>query len=133
MDKEIEELNTISPKVALRLQKLAELESDWDGEGGESIPQNVISRAVCILRKVNNISPTLLKEVFIAPSPDGGLDLEWGTNEGGELLLFVPPLSKSVRFLLDRLTPSGVVLESEGILVSDKQLTDLVTKLLLKA
>jgi hypothetical protein len=61
--------------------------------------------------------------------PDGGLDLEWELDSGAEMMLVVPPTGRDIEYLLDEPTDSGDVIESEGLLLEDITLSELISRL----
>ena len=125
----LELLQAASPKASERIRKLATLEPGWDGYGGEPPTEQAIETTARLLIAVYSLTHGKLDSPFIAPSPDGGLDLEWELDSGTELMLVIPPTGTEVRYLLDKTTSSGDTLESEGILAEDGALNALVSQL----
>jgi hypothetical protein len=117
------------PRVAERLAKLSKLEPDWDGYGGSPPTEEAISRTKILLREIHGLTQGILEVPFIAPLPDGGLDLEWELDSGAEMMLVVPPTGRDIEYLLDEPTDSGDVIESEGLLLEDITLSELISRL----
>jgi hypothetical protein len=117
------------PRVEERLAKLSKLEPDWDGYGGDPPTEAAVSRTKILLREIHELTGGSLEVPFIAPLPDGGLELEWELDSGVEMMLVVPPTGRDVEYLLDEPTDSGEVIESEGLLLEDITLIELISRL----
>ena len=88
----------IPEDVAERLQYLASLPEGWD-DGASSISDRAIGRARHIIQKAVRIFGQTAGDPFIAPSPDGGLSLEWKVRGGNVLIIEVPPEPDEDSFL----------------------------------
>ncbi len=115
--------------AAERLRKLSKLEPDWDGYGGLTPTKEAITETASLLIEIRKLTHGELEEPFIAPLPDGGLELEWELPSGVEAMLVIPPSGREIRYLLDEPTDSGEVIESVGILWKDISLSALVSRL----
>lgn len=63
-----------------KIDKIAALDKNWDGEGGEPIPEQIILKTKCIILDLElNVQP----QIF--PTKRGTLVLEYGDGEGKEL------------------------------------------------
>ena len=102
----IKELEEILPTFASRIRHLQELEPDWDGNGGVPITDDAVDRAAIILAIASRLDDTL-EEPFIAPLPNGGLQIEWEVESGKECLVVIPPDGTDVEYLLETPTASG--------------------------
>ncbi len=83
-----------------RLDHLAGLPQNWDSYGASPINPKVIQRVRAILREILVSGGEDVPLPFIAPSGDGGLELEWTSVSGKELMLELPPGDRPVAFLL---------------------------------
>ena len=101
MLKQLELLRATNPAAVDRIGKLAKLEPGWDGYDGDPPTEEAIETTAKLLTAVYRLTHGALKNPFIAPSPDGGLDLEWELDSGAELMLVIPPTGTDVRYLLD--------------------------------
>ena len=72
---------------------------------------------------------TALPEPFIAPTSDGGLQVEWKSSTGKELIIEVPPDEGPSGFLLIEPLPSGEEHETEGTLGQHYSLRALMLRL----
>ena len=122
-------LQASNPEAAERIRKLASLEQGWDGYGGVPPTQKAVKATAELLVRAHKLTGGLLESPFIAPLPEGGLELEWELDSGAELMLVIPPTGTDVRYLLDELTSSDDVKESEGIVTKDTTLSELISRL----
>ena len=122
-------LQNIDAVASERISRLAKLEPDWDGYGGEPITQEAIEKTASLLTIIQGLTGGNLPSPFIAPLPDGGLELEWELDSGVELTLIVPSGGGETKYLLDVPTVSGEIEESEGLLLRDASLSELVAEL----
>ena len=92
---------TLLPKIVTdRLETLARLPDNWDGDGASSISPDTITKVKLVLREAISVSEDALPMPSIAPGYGGLVVLEWGTASGNELLLDVPPEDEPPGFLL---------------------------------
>jgi hypothetical protein len=122
-------LQGANPRAADRIRKLTNLEPDWDGYGGDPPTAEAIKMTAMLLLAIHRLAHGLLDSPFIAPSPDGGLGLEWEMDSGAELALIIPPTGTDIRYLLDEPTSSGNIIQSEGMLQRDATLSELLVRL----
>jgi hypothetical protein len=122
-------LQATNQRAAERIRKLAKLEPDWDGYGGDPPTAEAIKMTAMLLLAIHKLAHGLLDGPFISPSPDGGLGLEWELDSGAELVLIIPPTGTDIRYLLDEPTSSGNIIESEGVLPKNATLSDLLSRL----
>ena len=103
---------------------------NWERYGADPTTEQAIETTAKLLRAVYRIGHGVLESPFIAPSPDGGLDLEWELDSGAELMLVIPPTGTDVRYIFDKMTSSGDTIESEGALPEDEgaTLTELISR-----
>ena len=123
-------LQSTNPHAATRIRKLSRLEPHWDGFGGSPPTEAAIKATVGLLLEAHELTQGSLEGPFIAPLPDGGLDIEWDMDSGVELMIVVPPTGKRIRFVLDEPTSSGDVDESDGIIPEDATLSDLINRIM---
>lgn len=102
----------IPQEILDRLAYLADLPSNWDGEGGAPVTQFTVERTKTLLRSAYSATDDVLPIPFISPTHDGMLVAEWKTESGKELILDVPPDDTSPGFLLVEPQPSGDELET---------------------
>lgn len=81
--------------VKERLDDIAELRCNWDGEGGEPISQRILSIAGELLLPLARIQPPVPR---IAPVLGGGIQFEWEVA-GRELEIEILP-DGSVQYLI---------------------------------
>ena len=88
----------IPEDVSERLKYLASLPEGWD-DGASGISERATGRARHIIQKAVSILGPTAGDPFIAPSPDGGLSLEWKVRGGNVLIIEVPPEPDEDSFL----------------------------------
>jgi hypothetical protein len=111
---------------------LARLPQNWDSYGASPINPEAIQKARGILRSVFALGGTSIPLPFVAPSPDGGIELEWKTTSNKELMLDIPPVEGHMAFLLVEPTDSGDEQETEGKIGEPYTLEEVVRRLLLR-
>ncbi len=119
-------LRVANPRAAERIRKLRTLEPDWDGYGGSPPTEEAVKATAELLLETRRLTQGLLESPFIAPLPEGGLELEWELDSGAELMLVIPPTGTDIKHLLDEPASSGGVNESEGVVAKDVALSELV-------
>ena len=122
-------LQATNPGAVERIGRLANLEQDWDGYGGGPPTEEAVKAAVALLLETHRLTQGPLEAPFIAPLPEGGLELEWDLDSGAELMLVIPPTGTDIRYLLDEPTSSGDINESEGVVPRDATLSELISRL----
>jgi hypothetical protein len=77
--------------VVERFDHLEHLTPDWDGCG--AVPPRPWAMAVArgTLRQLAEHDTAALDDIFIVPSTEGGIRLEWVNDDGRELTLIIPP------------------------------------------
>ena len=122
-------LQVTYPGAVKRIRKLASLEPDWDGYGGRPPTEEAVTAAAGLLLETHGLTQGRLDSPFIAPLPEGGLELEWDLDFGAELMLVIPPTGTDIRYLLDEPTSSSGIDESEGVVSKDATLSELISRL----
>ena len=64
---------TLNTQVKARFSEIVHLQKGWDGHQAEPIKQEVVERAVCILKMMDHSA----SELTIVPSSSGEINLEW--------------------------------------------------------
>lgn len=83
-------------ELRARLDELASLEPNWDGYGAPPPTPYAVSEARDTLDGVADRFARSMDDLFLAPSVDGGVRLEWTTTAGRELTIIIPPERGSV-------------------------------------
>ena len=122
-------LQATNPGAVEKIRRLANLEPDWDGYGGGPPTEEAVKAAAALLLETHRLTQRPLEVPFIAPLPEGGLELEWDLDSGAELMLVIPPTGTDIRYLLDEPTSSGDIYESEGVVPKDATLSELISRL----
>lgn len=76
--------SVVLPELLAELNRLNQLEPNWDGEAAAAITPRAIGEARQILSNALGSYPLLersLRPFFVVPSPDGGVDLEWRSGQ----------------------------------------------------
>lgn len=110
-------ISTIGLPLALeqRLEQLRQLPEGWDSYGACRVSDKAIRKAKSVLLRASTIIGFgFLKELFISPCTDGGLEIESDLASGKELFLDIAPTGESITFLLVETTPEGEEKEKEG-------------------
>lgn len=127
-----EKSSPLPPELSDRLNRLATLPQNWDSYGAAPISPEAIQTARGILRSVFALGGTSIPLPFVAPSPDGGIELEWKTTSNKELMLEIPPMEGWIGFLLVELNDSGDEQETEGKIGDLYTLEEVVRRLCLR-
>lgn len=114
--------------VAKRLLDLLRLPPGWDGYGARPVSLSAASRAASVATGALKLRASALPEPFIAPTPDGGLQLEWKSPQGKELILEIPPGPGEPTFLLVEPTTSGEERETQGTIGQPHSLRELLLR-----
>ncbi len=117
----------VSVEADRRLRELRELELGWDGCDGVPIPEEVIGTTERVLIEFRDLVVSQFGNPYISPLSDGGVDLEWESVSGAELLLTIHS-PEAITYLLDIPTGDGRVEESEGRVPQDSTVVDLFSK-----
>ncbi len=122
----LDQLAAEYPGAANRLITLRKLQPDWDGFGGSPPSEKAVVATASLVIMCQSLANRKLLQPFIAPLPDGGLQIEWESVGGAELTLVVPPGGIDVRFLLDIPLQGGQMRQSEGTVPVDASVSDLI-------
>ena len=122
-------LQATNPEAVEKIRKLGDLELDWDGYGGIPPTGEAVKATAWLLLETYRLTQGQLKNPFIAPLPEGGLELEWELDSSVELMLVIPPTGTDIEYLLEEPQGSGDVNESEGIVPKDATLSELINRL----
>lgn len=105
----------IPQEITDRLEYLARLPENWDGDGIGKVTQYTINRAKSVLEVAFATVEGPLPIPFISPAYDGMLVAEWRTAAGKELIIDIPTSpDDSPGFLLVEPQPSGEELETDA-------------------
>ena len=109
----------LPPELAERLRHLATLKDGWDDDS-LGITRRAVRRAAAILQQAQAVLGYDAGTPFIAPSPDGGLSLEWKVRGGDVLLIDVQPDARPERFFIWRRsdkeeTRNGVIADAKSL------------------
>lgn len=127
-----EKSSSLPPELSDRLNRLATLPQNWNSYGAAPINPEAKQRARGIIRRVLALAGKDIVLPFVAPSPDGGIELEWITSSGKELMLEIPPNGEPIAFLLVEPTGTGGEHETEGTIGDLYTLKEVVRRLLLR-
>ena len=119
-------------ELSQRLEHLASLPQNWDSYGAAPICPTVIKRAREVLQEALAVGGNDIPLPFIAPSPDGGLELEFETESRKELMLDIPPAEGPLAFLLVEPTSQGQERETEGTINGSHSLEEVIKRLLVR-
>lgn len=128
----LDQLASAYPEAAARLSALQKLQPDWDGFGGYPPSEEALVTTASLIILCQSLSEEKLPSPFIAPLPNGGLEIEWNMANGTELMLVIPRSGHDVYFLLDVLRPGGEVAQSEGTVPFDANVSTLIRKATVK-
>ena len=123
-------LQSRNPDAAARILKLARLEQDWDGCGGNPPTEEAMKAAADLLIETHKLAQDMIGKTFISPLPEGGLDIEWELDSGVELMIVIPSNGKGKRYVLDEPVSSGETKESEGTIPRGATLSKLINRLI---
>jgi hypothetical protein len=122
-------LQATNPEAVEKIRKLRGLELDWDGYGGIPPTEEAVKATAGLLLEIYKLTQGQLENPFIAPLPEGGLELEWELDSGVELMLVIPPTGTDIEYLLEVPKSSSDVNESEGVVPKDAALSELINQL----
>ena len=115
-DAALDELRKSCPEITERLDYISTLSPDWDGYGAKVISPTAIDACVRLLNTMDRRWYSRESDLFIAPTADGGLELEWKRVSSKELTLVIPPAGKIVQYLLTTFDRNGEAEDQEGVL-----------------
>ena len=100
-------------EILERMDYLAKLPNNWDGEGATPVSQVTINRLKELLERATaNVGD--LPAPFISPAHDGMLVAEWDIPGGKELIIDVPLGTSPLEFLLTEIGDAGEEIEIDG-------------------
>ncbi len=107
------------PTWEQRFKQLRQLPENWDSYGAPRISDKAIEKGRSILTVL--MAAGFSQQFFVAPSPNGGIEIEWELP-GKELALEIPPTGEPITYLLVETTTTGedheaeeATLEMEGL------------------
>ena len=123
----LEVLETVNKEWTDRLRSLTHLQPNWDGYGADPISEPATVQACQVLKDAAEKLQDLEDfQLFIAPMPDGGLEIDLTLPEERELMLVMPPEGTPIRFLSTTYDSTGVEIETEGTLGLHTSMTNLL-------
>jgi len=93
-----------------RLEGFRQLPDNWDSYGASRITDEAIEKGKSILAFM--AAAGIAEELFVAPSPSGGIQIEWG-SPGGEVELEIPPTGVPMTYYSVETTAEGRGRETE--------------------
>ena len=117
-------LKAANPGLGARLEDLLALPTDWDGEGAVGPTIAAGEKAVELLLHAEDAAAAAS---FIAPLPDGGLQIEWGPVANQKLVVAVDPAGNQVDFVY--IDERGALEGTEGRLQSESDLDQFLPSL----
>jgi len=106
-----------------RFEQLMQLPTNWDSYGAPRISNKALNKGKSILTVMTYIG--FSQQFFIAPTSDGGIEIEWELP-GKELILEIPPTGKLVSYLLVEIAETGEEVETEGTISNKEGLAQLL-------
>jgi len=76
----------------VKISSYPQLPIDWDGDGGVPTTRKATATARLILESVEAFTVYLGMKLSVDPLPNGGLDMEWVSHAGNQLLVEIQPL-----------------------------------------
>lgn len=104
-----------------RMEEFLELDDNWNSYGAKRINEEIPPKALRLLLKIDSSDTP---EPFVAPTPDGGIDIEWNTED--KLLSFKVRPDGMRYFFADRKTK-----QKDGAEISDSTDINELLKLML--
>ena len=130
LDHALDSLLKVNADAAERITQFAGFGPGWLEEDSVPITPEAMETTACLLLVADRLCGDSVQKPFVAPSPDGGIAVEWESESGVELDLIIPPEGRGIRYLLDIPRPSGGFHEDEGLMPRDASLSDLLSHLL---
>src|SRR5437870_5660800 len=87
----IEAVGVVSISVSTRLRELEQLEPGWGDRGSVPPTPWALAAVRAALSSLADINQWAVNDVFLTPSVDGGIRMEWVDDSGRELTVIVPP------------------------------------------
>lgn len=91
MDEHGTSLLPLPVHIEERLQHLASLERNWDGEGAKPPAMRALAVVRAELNRLAEVAAWAVDDVFVVPAIDGSIRLEWVADSGRELTVTFPP------------------------------------------
>ena len=107
-------------------EQLRQLPENWDSYGAPRISDTAIGKGKSIL--ISMIAAGCSQQFFVAPSPDGGVQIEWELPRK-ELVLEIPPTGEQVAYLLVETTATGEERETEETIQETEGLEQLLQRI----
>ena len=98
------------PAWEQRLEQFRQLPENWDSYGAPRITDEAIEKGKSILTLMT--AAGFFEEPFVAPSPSGGIQIEW-CIPGGEVELQIPPTGDPITYSMVETTADGQEREIE--------------------
>ena len=86
---------SFNASIYSELDELAELEADWDQQGGYAIDSTIIASASDLLHSLDGTVPA----PHLAPTSNGSIVLEWSRDNRKKRLKFTFETATKLRFL----------------------------------
>ena len=113
-------LELVRPEWHQRIKHIMGLKPGWDGYGAVQVTPQAIQQCVHILLQAAKLESTRGRQkLFIAPLPNGGLELEWDFNIPNDFMVEIPPVGEPINYLLTLVDPAGNEKEEEGVLTGE--------------
>lgn len=116
-------------KLLGKISTFVNLPKGWDGIG--SLPTTALAAGIAIqlLSGAHGTAALLGLNESAGPLPNGGLDLEWNSPDGHELLIEVQPQKGNLSYVLGRKAADGSYHDKSGRLANLNDARELVGKL----
>ncbi len=115
----------LDPSLSRRLIEISSLLPGWDGYNSPSIAMDAIETGIQLLLAMFIFGQGHLPIPFVAPLPDGGLELEWEIEPEKELMIIISSSGREVEYLFNQ----GLAEES-GNISDDQSIKTLIDRLL---
>ena len=123
----LEVLEIVNPGWADLLKSLTFLQPNWDGYGAEPISEPAAVQTCRVLQAIaKGHQGSEYLQLFIAPMPDGGIEIDLDLPEERELMLVMPPEGTPIRFLSTTRDQTGAEAETEGTVGPNTSIPNLV-------
>jgi len=109
-----------------RFEQFKQLPENWDSYGASRITDEAIEKGKSILAFMT--AAGVLKQSFVAPSPSGGIEIEW-YGAGKEVVLEIPPTGAPITYYMVETTVSGQEREIEETIPEKEGLAQLLQRI----
>lgn len=116
------------PAWEQRFEQFKQLPENWDSYGASHISDEAIEKGKSILTLMT--AAGFSKQPFVAPSPSGGIQIEWYVP-GREVVLEIPPTGDPITYSLVETTVSGQECEIEETIPKTEGLAQLLQRIIL--